>query len=123
MTHETRTPPRKWPAMKLGFKGLCPKCGHAKLFKAYLKPVDACPSCSKHWVDVRADDGPAWATILIVGHVLAPFFHFFMFKTDLPDWAPFLILSAAAILLILLLLPRIKGAFMGLIWATGAPTS
>ena len=75
------------------------------------------------WVDVRADDGPAWATMLVVGHLLAPFFHFLIFKSNLPSWAPSLILGVLAVIMSLYLLPKMKGLFIGLIWITGAPTS
>jgi len=106
-----------------GIKGKCPKCAEGKLYRAYLKPVDNCASCGHKWVDVRADDAPAWLTILITGHVVAPFFHFFMNKPNLPVWIPGLILSLVAIVISLILLPRTKGGFIGLIWKKGIPTS
>ena len=113
----------KWPAIKRGLKMTCPNCGQAPLFRAYLKPVEHCESCLENWGAVRADDGPAWATMLLVGHILAPFFHPLIFKADLPPWAPSLILGVAAIALCLALLPRMKGLFIALIWATRASTS
>lgn len=124
MSNETDPVARKkWPAMKLGLKMRCPKCGDAPLFRAYLKQVDNCASCHEDWGRVRADDGPAWATMLVVGHLLAPFFHFLIFKAGLPTWAPAVILCSLAIVMSLLLLPRMKGLFIGLLWATQAPTS
>ena len=109
--------------MLRGARGACPNCNDARLFRAYLKPVDHCASCGQAWAEVRADDVPAWATILIVGHLLVPFFHVIGFNNDLPGWAPGLILAAISIVLSLIILPRVKGACMGLIWVTGAPTS
>lgn len=114
---------KKRTAMMRGFKGQCPKCDQAKLFRAYLKPVRHCTHCAMEWENVRADDGPAWATMLVVGHLLAPFFHLVIFNDALPSWAPLAILGSAATLLTLLLLPRMKGLFIGLLWVTGAPTS
>ena len=114
---------RKWPAMRRGLRLRCPNCNHAPLFRAYLKPVEYCAACGENWGAVRADDGPAWATMLVVGHLLAPFFHPLIFKSGLPGWAPALILCALAVILSLLLLPRMKGMFIGLLWATRAPTS
>lgn len=75
------------------------------------------------WENVRADDGPAWLTMLVVGHILAPFFHLFIFRSNLPTWMTITALCLLAILLTLWILPRSKGAFMGLIWITKAPTS
>ncbi len=106
-----------------GLKLRCPKCNQAPLFGAYLKPVESCSSCGHNWSKVRADDGPAWATMLVVLHLLAPLFHFLIFKVDLPEWGPILVLGSLGLTLSLILLPRMKGLFIGLIWATGAPTS
>ena len=75
------------------------------------------------WSEVRADDGPAWATMIVVGHLLAPFFHVLIFNETLPDWAPATILCALAIIMSLYILPKMKGLFIGLVWVTGAPTS
>ena len=38
----------------------------------YLTVRHACPACGTELHHHRADDGPAWATILITGHLLAP---------------------------------------------------
>jgi len=114
---------KKRTAMFRGFKGQCPKCNQAPLFRAYLKPVTHCSHCAMEWSEVRADDGPAWATMLVVGHLLAPFFHFLIFNKSLPSWAPSLILCSLAIIFSLYLLPKMKGLFIGLVWVTGAPTS
>ena len=113
----------KWTAMRRGLKGDCPKCDDAKLFQSYLKPVNHCPSCGENWEDVRADDGPAWASMLIAGHVLAPFFYFITFRTELPDWIRTLALVIVGVVMCLVALPRMKGLFMAWIWYTDAPTS
>ncbi len=113
----------QWPVLKRGLRGKCPKCGEDKLFRAFLKPVEHCPSCGENWEDVRADDGPAWASMLIAGHVLAPFFYFITFRTDLPDWVRTLALVIVGVVMCLLALPRMKGLFMAWIWYTDAPTS
>lgn len=115
--------PTKKTAALRGLRLRCPKCDNAPLFRAYLKPVDSCASCGHHWSEVRADDGPAWATMLVVLHLLAPLFHFLVFKVDLPEWGPVAILGSLGLILCLALLPRMKGLFIALIWTTGAPTS
>ena len=109
--------------MLKGLRGHCPNCGQAPLFASYLKQVDTCDACGEEWSRVRADDAPAWGTMLIVGHIMAPFFLMIAFNDALPSWAPGLILAAIGAVLCLVILPRVKGAFIGLIWATGAPTS
>ena len=59
-------------AVGRGFSGRCPNCGKSKLFRGYLKQVDACPVCGERWGHIRADDAPPWLTILIVGHIIIP---------------------------------------------------
>lgn len=113
----------KWLSSKRGFKRICPNCASAPLFKTYLKSVDRCPVCGEEWGEVRADDGPAWATMLVVGHLMAPLFPFIIFAEGLPSWAAILILCTLALGLSLWLLPKMKGLFIGFIWASGAPTS
>lgn len=123
MNNITEVPRDRKRAALNGLKGVCPKCGDAPVFKAYLKPVETCQACGENWAAVRADDAPAWATILIVGHMVAPLFHFLAFHKTLPPWAPGLILVSLGVVLSLIILPRMKGLFMGFIWAGRIPTS
>ena len=113
----------KWQRIGRGLRGACPNCGDAKLFKSYLKQVEHCPACGQNWGAVRADDGPAWASMLVTGHLLAPFFYFIIFKTSLPDWASTSLLVGLGAAMCLAVLPAMKGLFIALIWHTGAPTS
>lgn len=107
-----------WMRLAWAAAGRCPCCGRGKLFAAYLKPVAACAVCKEAYGHIRADDGPAWLTILIVGHILAPFLLGGM-PEAWPDWALVLAVMAATLLLTLLLLPRCKGVFIALIWRSG----
>ena len=131
-TPDARTPdaerpeallPRKRTAAWRGFRQVCPNCEDAPLFRAYLKQVEHCPSCGAEWGDIRADDGPAWATMLVVGHVLAAVFHIFIFRLGLSTWGAIGALCLVATVMSLWLLPRMKGVFIGFIWASGALTS
>ncbi len=68
---------------------------------------------------IRADDGPAYFTVLVVAHIMVP-----AALVVERHWHPPLVpdLSAAilaAAMLIWQLLPRIKGAVVGLMWALG----
>lgn len=129
MAHENSDPHVRlpsgplWPKLKRGLKWRCPNCGETQLFKSYLKPVDQCSSCHVQWGDVRADDGPAWASMLIAGHLLAPLFHYAVFVKDWPTWASITGLSLLLVGFCLALLPSMKGFFMALIWAKNVPTS
>ena len=112
-----------WPILKRGLRETCPKCGQAPLFRAYLKPVDHCAQCGQNWANVRADDGPAWASMLIAGHLVAPLFHYAVIVAKWPTWLSISLISLLLVALCLILLPRMKGLFMAIIWAKDVPTS
>ena len=98
--------------------GRCPACGKGRLFGAYLKVVDACEACGTDLHHHRADDAPAYFTILIVGHfIIAGVLATEFVGPDLPFWIPAAIWSILALVWSLWMLPRIKGALVGLQWA------
>ncbi len=104
-------------ALLRGTMGRCPACGEGKLFNGYLKVKDECANCGEELHHQRADDGPAYLTILLVSHLGAPLLLaiFMMYR---PSAMSMLIwFSVGAVIASLLLLPRIKGAFVGFQWA------
>ena len=108
--------PERWAAVKRGFCLHCPSCGRGVLFRSYLKLSDRCTNCGEVLGDIRADDGPAWATILVVGHMMVPFF-LVAVREDAPAWVMFGLLLPATIALTVALLPRLKGVFAALLWS------
>lgn len=105
------------PALWRGWRRRCPNCGSGPILKGYLKVRDTCTVCQEELHHQRADDGPAYVTILIVGHLMAPLI-LIVFETYRPD--PYVlsaIFSVGCVGLSLYLLPRIKGAFVALQWA------
>jgi uncharacterized protein (DUF983 family) len=109
-----------WSAILRGARQRCPNCGRGHLFRAYLKPVEVCSECAEPFGHIRADDGPAWLTILITGHVVVGIALAVEMIAPLPLWLSAVVFSAAALLMSLALLPKAKGIFIGSIWATGA---
>lgn len=103
--------------IKRGLKHRCPNCGEGQLFGRYLKVEPHCSACGHDLSQYRADDGPAYLTILLVGHLIIGPLFFFSFMWKVSPWiiAPAALLSLTAV--VLLLLPRIKGGFLGLMWA------
>jgi uncharacterized protein (DUF983 family) len=106
-----------WPALRRGFRRKCPNCGSGPLMRSYLKVNDTCAVCREELHHHRADDGPAYLTILIVGHLMAPGLHF-----SFVYWRPdplvlFTIFAVGCVALSLYLLPRLKGAVVGFQWA------
>lgn len=117
--HEQACPAERpaWPAIRRGFVQRCPKCGQAPLFEGYLKVADRCPVCEVELMHHRADDGPAFLTILIVGHVMAPAF-LLVYRSFTPE--PLVmatIFTVFCVGLSLYLLPRLKGVIVGIQWA------
>jgi uncharacterized protein (DUF983 family) len=108
-----------WSVLKRGVLCRCPNCGKAGLFKKYLKQVEHCPECNEGFGQIQADDGPAWLTILIVGHLLVPFIVFVETAYNMPLLATFTIWPFLVLILTLAMLPSAKGAFIALIWRTG----
>lgn len=110
-----------------GWRRRCPSCGAGPMMEGYLKVRSSCPVCHEELHHQRADDGPAYLTILIVGHLMAPLilWAFVEFRPDPLVLSTIFIVGCVA--LALYLLPRLKGALIGLQWAkrmhgfSGAP--
>jgi uncharacterized protein (DUF983 family) len=104
-------------AMRRGWRRRCPSCGAGPMMRGYLSVRDACPVCGQELHHHRADDGPAYLTILIVGHLMAPLI-LFVFAEWRPD--PLVlasIFSVGTVALSLFLLPRLKGMLVAIQWA------
>jgi uncharacterized protein (DUF983 family) len=112
-----------WTQALRGLAGRCPNCGKGRLFAGYLKQVDRCAVCGEDWGHIRADDGPAWLTILVVGHIVVAAVLAVEPYTEWPQWLSTLVWVSLALGLILLGLPRAKGLFIALIWRHKMPGS
>ena len=113
-----RTPRRDpWPAMVRGWRQLCPACGDGALYGNYLKVEPACSVCGQQLHHHRADDAPPYFTMLIVGHVIIGALLSVEIRFHPSMWVHALLWGPATLLLSLWLLPRIKGALIGLQWA------
>jgi uncharacterized protein (DUF983 family) len=106
-----------WPAVRRGLTRRCPHCGEGRLFEGYLKVTDSCASCGEELKHHRADDGPAYLTILVVGHILGFVMHFVWVQFRPEPLVFATILTVFAVGLSLWLLPRFKGAIVGFQWA------
>ncbi|GJL97488.1 MAG: hypothetical protein DHS20C06_13050 [Hyphobacterium sp.] len=100
-----------------GFRLTCPSCGQARLFRAYLKPIDVCPNCTADYSGIRADDGPAWLTVLSLGPFLVPL-AFLIAVSGWPALITYPALAGMIIGAVLLLLPRMKGVVIGALFVS-----
>lgn len=100
-----------------GWSRRCPNCGTGPLMRGYLTVRDSCEVCGEELYHHRADDGPAWVTIIVSGHILAPTM-LAVFEWFRPD--PVLLGVGFGVLFVALalyMLPRVKGAIVGYQWA------
>lgn len=115
--------PALWPAIRRGLTGRCPACGEGRLFRSYLKPVEACSACGEAFGHIRSDDAAPWLTILVVGHIFVPLLISVEQSAEWPLWVSGIVWPAIAGLMCLAVLPFAKAVFVSAIWATGAPGS
>ncbi len=104
-------------ALIRGWRRRCPNCGTGPMLKGYLKVRSSCPVCEENLTHARADDGPAYLTILIVGKLMAPIL-IWWFTNFRPD--PVImgtVLTVGCVALSLYLLPRLKGVVVAFQWA------
>ena len=107
------------PSVLRGVQGRCPCCGKGRLFWKYLKVNGRCEACDHDLARYPADDGPAYLTILLVGHlIVAPMLFFPIVWRSNPLYSLPIILGALAIVT-LAVLPRIKGGWVGMMYALG----
>ena len=106
-------------AVLRGLREHCPNCGRGAIFHRYLKVSPTCLACGHDLDQYPADDGPAYFTILLMGHlVIAPLLLFpFIWKASAAIVVPAVLIPVA--LLTLFVLPRIKGGVIGLSYALG----
>jgi uncharacterized protein (DUF983 family) len=105
-------------ALIRGALGRCPRCGRGPLLHRYLTVVGECSACGERYGHFRADDAPPWLTILLVGHLTAPFFLLIEENFELTTVTELAILIPLVVGLTLALLPRCKGAILAIMWMT-----
>jgi uncharacterized protein (DUF983 family) len=106
-------------ALRGGIRCRCPRCGERQLFRKWLKPVEKCAACGQDWSLQRADDFPAYVSILVTGHVLAPLLILLAADYQLSTPVIFAITLPLAATLMLGLLQPAKGAIIAAQWWFG----
>ena len=114
---ESQPSPSLLTGLKRGLLHRCPNCGDGRLYMRYLKVDPECEACGHELGCYPADDGPAYFTILLIGHlVVAPLLFFpWIWEASPLVVAPLTLIPLAA--LTLALLPRVKGGVIGALWA------
>ncbi len=104
-------------ALWRGFRKKCPSCGEGSALHKYLKVKHTCDHCGLELHYARTDDGPAYFTLCVVVAIVFPLFPIIYVNFAPEPWIVATSLIVFATLLALVLLPRIKGMFIGLQWA------
>jgi len=106
-----------WPAIARAMRGRCPCCGESALFSGYLNLVKTCGSCGEDLSHARADDGPAYLTILVTAKILGTLMLWVYTAYQPSPWVMAGGFSLGAFVVALFLLPRFKGLIVGIQWA------
>ena len=106
-------------ALLAGLRRRCPRCRRPGIFAGYLKLRPACPSCGADLSRYPTDDAPPYFTILVVGHIVVALVVLVEQIAPPPLWVQFAVWPPVTLGLSLVLLPRIKGAVLGVAMALG----
>jgi uncharacterized protein (DUF983 family) len=117
--HDPSLPSSGWAAMFRGARGACPRCGAARLFARFLKPVQRCPRCTQDWRHQQADDFPAYVSIFLTGHIVAPIAIALVRNWGLSVTTLLAIILTLSLILMIGFLQPAKGAIIAIQWWLG----
>lgn len=112
-------PPTRTTAILRGICGRCPNCGKGKLFARFLKVAETCNACGEELNHHRADDLPAYLTILILGHILVPLIVWTEVTYHPAYWIQAALWIPTTLIVSLALLQPCKGAVVATEWHLG----
>jgi len=120
---QTPTPTRALGrAIARGFIGRCPACGRGEVIRGYISPVATCNACGEDLSRYQTADFAPYIVTFFVGLVFTPLTFVLSLDEALGGWALYVTIGAA-LLTAILLLPRTKGAAIGLLWALDIPNT
>jgi len=100
--------------VRLGMKGRCPRCGAGRIFAAYLKIADACPRCGLGLTGHDVGDGPVVPAMLLIGALAVGFALYVELAWQPALWVHAVLSGPLVTVLVLWILPRIKGVTVAL---------
>jgi len=117
-TREPARPRTLWEAVSRAMRNRCPRCGETKLMPRFLKPAGHCHSCGLDFTPQQADDFPAYISMIVTGHLMAPV----VIGMAMAGWSTGLMaatLIPGSMALMLGLLQPAKGAVIAVQWWNG----
>ncbi len=103
-------------ALGRGWRRTCPCCGEGAAFAGFLRIRERCAVCGEALHHHRADDAPAYLAMLVTGLVVVPALWLVEVGYRPPLVLHFVLWPLAGTALSLYLLPRFKGAVLGVQW-------
>lgn len=94
----------------------CPQCGARTLFGRYLKLNASCAACDADFSRSGTADVAPYVTVMLMGLIVMPLTLVLVLNTGVKAELMLWPSLAAALLLALLLLPRVKGVLAALLW-------
>ncbi|ARO15845.1 zinc-finger protein (plasmid) [Ketogulonicigenium robustum] len=104
-------------ALTRGLMCRCPSCGEGKLFAGYLAVAPVCTVCGEDLGRLRAADGPAFMTMLLVCLSLIP--TLWLGFVYIPN--PLALAGTVSVVIValaLVLLRLVKGAWLAFEWVS-----
>jgi uncharacterized protein (DUF983 family) len=103
-------------AIGRGFRNRCPHCGKGQLLRGYVTPNGDCAACHEKLARYQTADFAPYLVTFAIGLIFMPTtlwlsLHGFATGTTVA------VLVVSALAIALSLLPRMKGAAIGLLWA------
>jgi uncharacterized protein (DUF983 family) len=99
-----------------GLRLRCPRCGARTLFRAYLKLNQNCPACGADFSRSETADVAPYVTVMLITLLVAPSTAVLALHGASGGPAVLAASLVAAVILTLLLLPRVKGVLAALLW-------
>jgi len=99
-----------------GARLCCPQCGAPTLFRAYLKLNPACPRCGADFSGMETADVAPYLTVMLMGLIVMPTTLVLVLNAGVDAEMMLIPTSVLAVLLALVLLPRVKGVLAALLW-------
>lgn len=116
MAHEY--PPQS--PYRVGFAGLCPRCGDGRLFHGFLTVAPHCERCGLDFAFADAGDGPAVFVTLLAGFVVMGLGLWTMLRFDPPFWLFLIIFAPLTLGVCMGMLRPLKGLLVALQYANKA---
>jgi uncharacterized protein (DUF983 family) len=108
------------PAVARGFLGRCPACGRGAVLAGYIKPAPRCLACGENLAPYQTADFAPYLVTFAIGLIFMPLIVVMALREARSVWILYAFM-AAALISALALLPRAKGAAIGILWALDAP--